>query len=508
MTEQKRLRFKNITKKFPGVLALDNVSIDIEEGEILSIVGENGAGKSTLMKVLSGTFPSASYSGDIEIDGEYVTIDNARDAEAAGIAMIYQELNIQLDMTIAENVMLGRWPKKKNGTIDWKTLKSIARETLAQLKLDIDVDLPMRSINASLQQLVCIARALVQNPRIFVLDEPTAALTLSEAENLMEVIRDLKSKGISCFYISHKLDEVFDISDRVVVMRNGQKISEYVRKDFVSSKIIEDMIGRKVDQFYPSTQKTFSEEMFEIKDFVVPHPYAPHKNMIDGVSFSVRKGEILGLVGLVGSGRSELLKAVYGAIPKSNGDVLIEGKTCTIKQPKDAIAQGLYMVSEDRKTDGYVHSMSIRQNLTLSVFNKISNKFSFINKKKESELINKYKNYLSIKTPSMEANILTLSGGNQQKVLISRALATDMKVLFLDEPTRGIDVGAKAEIYKLINELAEQGLAIVVVSSEMPELISICDRFVVLNNGVTNGDIMKEEATELSLMNACCSFDD
>jgi len=505
--DSKRLQFRNISKSFPGVLALDDVSVDLERGEVLSIIGENGAGKSTLVKILSGSYPYGTYTGEVEIGGEPRQFHNARDAELAGVAMIYQELNIQLNMSIAENVMLGRWPKRRNGFVDWKTMKKIATETLERLKLDIDVDLPMRRINASLQQLVCIARALVQEPTIFVLDEPTAALTLEETENLMEVIRSLKADGISCIYISHKLDEVFDISDRVVIMRNGKKVSEYPRAEINPSRVIEDMIGRKVDKFYPGSHETAADVCFEVKNFVVPHPYAPHKNMIDGVDFTVRQGEILGLVGLVGSGRSELLKAIYGAMPKTSGDVFIDGKQIEISQPRDAIAEGVYMVSEDRKADGYVPSMSIRQNMTLSVFSRIS-RLSFISRRREDDIINQFKNYLSIKTPSLEANILTLSGGNQQKVLISRALATEMKVLFLDEPTRGIDVGAKAEVYKLISQLSERGIAIVVVSSEMPELISICDRFVVLSNGVINNEMSREEATEHRLMNAACSFDE
>lgn len=495
-----RLRVRGITKVFPGVKALDDVSIELQKGEILSLVGENGAGKSTLMKILSGTYPYGTYSGTVEVDGKEVKIHDAQGAESNGIGMIPQELNIQLDMTVAENIMLGHWPKS-SGLINWRKLKEKAREALRTLDTDIDVDIDMRSLNASMQQLVCIARALVQNPRILILDEPTAALTLEETDKLMRVIFKLRDSGISCIYISHKLDEVFEISDRVIAMRNGKVVSEYAKKDIDPSKIIADMIGREMSEFYPETESNFGEELLRVENIVVPHPFSPNKNIIDGVSFSVRQGEILGLAGLVGSGRSELLRAIYGAMTKTRGEIYIEGKKCRCNDPSEAIKNGLFMVSEDRKHDGYAGNMTIRENITLSILDKIS-KRSFIQRKKEDEIVDRFFNDLNIKAPSPETNIMNLSGGNQQKVIISRALATDMKVLFLDEPTRGIDVGAKAEIYKIINELAAKGLAIVVISSEMPELISICDRFVALKDGHIVREFAKSEVNEQILMEA------
>jgi len=496
---KRRLCVKEITKVFPGVVALDRVSMELFEGEILSLVGENGAGKSTLMKVLSGTYPYGSYEGQVMIDDEVVTIHNAQGAQRCGIGMIPQELNIQLDMTAAENIMLGHWPKQKNSLIDWKQLKEAAKTALAELNVDIDVNVQMRSLNASMQQLVCIARALVQKPSILILDEPTAALTLEETENLMKIIHKLKANGISCIYISHKLDEVFEISDRVIVMRNGCVVSDYQKQEIKPNQIIADMIGRTVETFYSQTDKAFSEEAFRVDKIVVPHPYAPNKNIIDGVSFQVRKGEILGLAGLVGSGRSELLRAIYGALPKTSGDIYIDGKKCINQDPREAIQNGIFMVSEDRKFDGYVGSLKIRENMTLSILKKIS-KYSFIKNNSEKEIVKKYFDYLKIKAPSAETSIMSLSGGNQQKVILSRALATNAKVLFLDEPTRGIDVGAKAEIYKIINELAESGLSIIVISSEMPELILLCDRFVVLRNGGIAGEFLKCEVNEQVLL--------
>lgn len=453
------------------------------------------------MKILSGTYHHDSYSGEIIVDGKTVYLRNAQDSEREGIAMIYQELNIQLDMTVEENVMLGCWNKHKTGLIDWEKIRQEAKRALQMLNLDLDTSLKMRSLNASLQQLVCIARALVRNPSILILDEPTAALTQEETAALLKIIRKLKEDGISCIYISHKLDEVFDISDRVVVMRNGCVVSEYCRADIDPDRIIRDMIGREVGQLYPECTRQFGEEMLRVENLTVPHPYATGKNMIDDVCFSVRKGEILGLAGLVGSGRSELLRALYGALPKSDGEVYVDGKKVNVGQPRDAIANGMFMVTEDRKSDGIVGGMSIRHNMTLSILGKIS-KASFINRKHEQEITSKFFKYLAIKAPSLDTNILTLSGGNQQKVILSRALATDMKVLFLDEPTRGIDVGAKREIYKIINELAEQGLSIVVISSEMPELMSICDRFVVLSNGKLVAELQKDEVSETKLLHA------
>lgn len=497
-----RLNIKDVTKVFPGVIALNHVSMKLEEGEVLSLVGENGAGKSTLMKILSGTYPYGSYSGKIEVDGKSVRIMNALQAEKYGIAMIPQELNVQLDMTAAENILLGHWLKKRSGLVDWRALKEEAQKAMQRLHVKLNVEVKMRSLNASMQQLVCIARALIQKPHILILDEPTAALTLEETAELMKIIHGLKQEGISCIYISHKLDEVFRISDRVIVMRNGGVVSEYKKNEINPSRIISDMIGREMENASNQTKnRAFGPEVFRAENIVVPHPFAPNKNIIDGVSFSVKQGEILGLAGLVGSGRSELLRAIYGVLPKTKGEIWVGGKKCLNMTPREAIKNGLFMVSEDRKHDGYVEEMSIRENMTLSILGKIS-AHSFVNKRKEKDIVEKYFEYLKIKAPDMETKIRNLSGGNQQKVIIARALATDMKVLFLDEPTRGIDVGTKAEIYKIIWELAEQGLSIVVISSEMPELIKLCDRFIVLRNGKIAGEFMKNEVEEQTLMEA------
>lgn len=489
------LQVNNITKRFPGVLALDNVSLSLFEGEILSICGENGAGKSTLMKILSGEYEYKSYSGDIILDGHRIKIHSNADAEKYGIAMIYQEISVELDLSVAENIMLGMLPKKKTGLIDWKKARKTAAEAIKRLQVQIDVNTKIRELNASYQQLVCIARALVRNPKILILDEPTAALTESETEHLMNVLNDLKYSGISCVYISHKLDEVFRISDRIVCMRDGCLISTYEKKEIDPNKVIEDIVGRKIDEVYPSMKgRVIGDEVLKIENFTVPHP-SGSKNIVNNISFSVRKGEVLGLVGLVGSGRSELLRAVYGALPKKTGDVFIDGKKCFISTPTEAIENGIGFLTEERKKDGVVGTMNIGENMTLSILKKIS-KRGFIKHKSEHENILKYFTALKIKAFSKKENILHLSGGNQQKVVLAKSLMTDMKVLFLDEPTRGVDIGAKAEIYRIIEDLSRKGLSIVMISSEHPELIAMCDRFVIIGNGNKIGEVMSGDIDE------------
>lgn len=500
MNTQYILEMRGITKRFPGALALNNVSIGLEHGEILSLCGENGAGKSTLMKVLAGDYEHGSYDGSIFIDSKPQRLVSTAAAERAGIAMIYQEINVELDLSVAENIMLGIMPKTALGLIDWKKTREIAAQTLAKLKVELDVNTIMRDLNASVQQLVCIARALVRKPKILILDEPTAALTETETENLMLILSDLKQIGISCIYISHKLDEVFRISDRIIVMRDGQVVSTYLRTLFSPDSIIEDMIGRHMDSMYPAMEGRFlGENVLEVKNFRVAHPSSCEKDIIRDVSFYVRKGEVLGLGGVVGSGRSELLRAVFGALPKVHGEVLVDGKPVSITSPREAIRCGLGLLTEERKKDGIVSSMNIGENMTLSILKKISS-YTILNKKAEQACIDSYFESLRIKAPSKMTNIMSLSGGNQQKVILAKSLLTDMKVLFLDEPTRGIDVGAKSEIYKIIESLASKGLSIVMISSEYPELLAMCDRFVVIGNGHVIGELSKAEASEAQLI--------
>ncbi len=494
------LSVQNVTKRFTGTIALKDVSIHLYENEILAILGENGAGKSTLMKILSGRYPCNEYEGTIICDGKECKFYSTSDAEAAGIAMIYQELNLELDLTVAENIMLGNLPKNRFGFVDWKKTEEIAKEALAKLNADIDVNVTVRSLSPSMQQLVCIARALVRNPKILILDEPTSVLTEKETRNLLSILRELRDQGLSCIYISHKLDEVFELCDRIIVLRDGHYINTYHKKDgYNSGKIIEDMIGRKLEVMYPTVEKEIGDEVLRVENFKVSHPYSFGKNIIEDVSFSLRKGEILGLAGLVGSGRSELLNAIFGVIPKVSGKVFLEGREIDIRNPWDAIRFGIGLLTEDRKKNGFVGTMSIKHNMTLTVLKAIK-RLLFVDFRKENALARRYFDALSVKAPDMDTLITSLSGGNQQKVILAKWLMTDLKVIFLDEPTRGIDVGTKAEIYKLIGEMAKKGISIVMISSELPELIAMCDRIIVLGRGRVQGELPRGEATEVRVL--------
>jgi ABC-type sugar transport system, ATPase component len=502
------LEMQEITKRFTGVTALDKVGIGLKENETLAVLGGNGAGKSTLMRVLNGSFSfDSSCSGKIILNGNEQKFSSCRDAENVGIVMIYQEINLQLDLSAAENIFMGIFPRTKFGSISWKKAKIEAREILDSLNVQIDVTIPVRNFGASIQQLICIARALVRKPKVLILDEPTSCLTESETKHLMETIRKLKANGISSIYISHKLDEVMDIADRVVILRDGRNVSSYEKQQYDSQKIVEDMIGRTIENMYPKVEKVLHHEVLRVSDFTVSHPYATKKNIVEGVSFSVRKGEILGLAGLVGSGRSELLKAIFGATPKKKGKVYIEGKEVAINDPADALKNGIGLLTEDRKLDGLVTTMTIKENMTLASLKLISI-MSVIRRKFENQLAEKYFKVLSIKARNMNDSIISLSGGNQQKVILSKLLMSNPKILFMDEPTRGIDIGAKNDIYKIIADLAAQGMSIVIISSELPELLEICDKYLLLSKGIVKMEMSKEEATHHKVLHLISGFDD
>jgi len=484
---------------------LNNVSIDLRKGEIIAIVGENGAGKSTLMKILAGDYSHGTYNGEISIGGKHVQLFTPRHAEKVGIAMIYQHIHVELDLTVAENICLGMLPRNAIGLVDWNRTKAIAREALNRLKLDINPATIMSNLNTSMQQLVCIARALVRNPKVLLLDEPTSALTESETRNLLDILKELKRTGISCIYISHKLKEVFEIFDRIFVLRDALNISCYTKDELDSRRIIEDMIGRRIDAMYPSMEgREIGEEVLRVEHLKVSHPVSPNKNIIEDVSFSLRRGEVIGLAGLVGSGRSELLRAIFGALPKRGGKVYLDGRECDIRSTRAAIHHHVGFLTEDRKNDGVIGTMNIKENMTLSILRQIA-AGPFISKQKEEKKAAWYFDLLKIKAPSINTDITSLSGGNQQKVVLAKSLLTDMKVLFLDEPTVGIDVGTKAEIYKIIKNLAEGGLSIVMVSSEYPELIAMCDRFIVIANGHVVGEVQKSEVSEATLIRLASS---
>ena len=496
------LTVKNIIKRFSGTVALKGVDMELYPNEILALVGENGAGKSTLMKILSGIYPYGSYEGELLLGGKVCKFQSPADSEDAGIAMIYQELNLELDLSVGENILLGRYPRSALGFIDWKKVHREARTALDMLGVDIDTKVTVRNLNPSMQQLVSIARALYRNPSILILDEPTSVLTEKEANNLMDILRGLKDKGISCIYISHKLDEIFALCDRTVVFRDGEKISEYTKAaGYDSSKVIEDMIGRHLDAMYPVRKANIGEEVLRVEHFRVAHPFAYGKSIIEDASFSLHKGEILGLSGLVGAGRSELVSAIFGALPRQAGKLYLEGKEVTINSPIEAIQHGLGFLSEDRKKNGFIWTMSIRENMTLVCLRDLV-KGLFVDKREENRRAQEYFEKLSVKAPSLDTQITNLSGGNQQKVILAKWLMSNIKILMLDEPTRGIDVGTKSEIYKLMQELTDMGISIILISSEMPELLAMCDRLVVLGKGVVQCEMLRGEANEVNLMRA------
>lgn len=499
-TKAPLLEMKNITKEFPGVKALDGVTVDLFAGECHALVGENGAGKSTLMKVLSGVYPAGSYGGEIVVEGEIKQFKSVRDAENAGIAIIFQELSLIKELTVAENIFLGREPSRF-GVINWTELYQKAGKLLKDLNLPINPKTPVGNLGIGSQQLVEIAKALSQNAKILVLDEPTAALTESEVETLFDILRALKARGVGMIYISHKLGEVFAMSERVTVLRDGRTVGTSDVKDLTVAQVIAQMVGREVGDIFPTSRHEFGETALEIKNLTA-YEAETNNRLVDNVSFTVRRGEVLGISGLMGAGRSELLMAIFGAhLGKNSGEIYVEGKQVSISTPAEAIASGIGFVTEDRKRFGLILDQTILDNMTLAGLKKISGAF-LTNRSREGIAAKKSMRDLRVKANSPLTVTGTLSGGNQQKVVLGKWLLTNPKVLFLDEPTRGIDVGAKQEIYSNINELAKQGLAIVMVSSELPEIIGLSDRILVLHEGKLTGEFTRAEATPERVMAA------
>ncbi len=495
------LEMREITKEFPGVKALDGVNLDLLEGEFHSLVGENGAGKSTLMKVLSGVYPAGTYGGEIYVNGELKQFHNIREAENAGIAIIFQELSLVKELTVAENIFLGKEPARF-GIINWSEVYQKAGQLLRDLNLPLNPRTKVGTLGIGQQQLVEIAKALSQKANILVLDEPTAALTESEVETLFEILRKLKARGVGMIYISHKLDEVFAMSDRISVLRDGKTIATKSVQELNKNKVIALMVGREVGDIFPKTTHEFGETVMEIKHLTAFDPENTTRKTVDDVSFSVHKGEVLGIAGLMGAGRSELLMAIFGAwFGKISGEIYVGGKKVTISSPSEAIAHGVGFVTEDRKRFGLVLEQTILDNMTLAGLKKISGAF-LTNRSRETVAADEYMSSLKVKANSSLTVAGTLSGGNQQKVVLGKWLLTNPKVLFLDEPTRGIDVGAKQEIYAVINKLAQTGLAIVMVSSELPEVLGLSDRVLVLHEGRLTGEFTRNQATPEKVMAA------
>jgi len=498
MSEKIICSISHICKEFPGVKALDDVNFDVREGEIHAIVGENGAGKSTLMNILSGVYKPTS--GKIIFDGKEVSPNAPVEASALGIAMIHQELSLSHTLSVAENIFQARQPKGKLGLIDKKKLLADSRVLLDEVGLkDMDPRTLVRNINVSQQQQVEIAKALSQNARFLIMDEPTSALTPNETKVLFEIMAKLKAKGITMLYISHKLDEIMSISDRITVLRDGKYIDTLVTAETKISEMISLMVGREYSGGY--TRAHYMDDA----DYAKAKPIMEVKNLsvrgkVDNVSFTLYEGEVLGLAGLVGAGRSEVLQAVFGADPRMSGQVFVNGKELTKQNTSEAIANGLGLVPEGRKTQGLYLKFSVGDNMTIVWLNSLLKSLGIINNKKENEIAQSYREKLRVKTPSLEQGIVNLSGGNQQKTIIARWLMNEPKILFLDEPTQGIDVGAKNEIYEIIDQLASSGVSVVMVSSEMTENISLCDRIVVLYEGKITGTIRHADANEKSVM--------
>ncbi len=495
------LEMRNIVKDFPGVRALDGVSFTLEGGEFHSLVGENGAGKSTLMKVLSGVYPEGTFEGEILVDNSVRHFRGIRDSEGAGIAIIFQELSLVKELTVGENIFLGKEPSKF-GVINWSGLYHKASNLLRDLRLPIDPRVKVGSLGIGQQQLVEIAKALSQEAKILVLDEPTAALTESEVKTLFGILKDLLTRGVGMIYISHKLDEVFEMSDRITVLRDGKTVSTHVASEIDKNGVIAAMVGREVGDIFPKPDHVLGDVALSIRNLTAYSPDIPDKKLVDGVSFSVRKGEVLGIAGLMGAGRTELLMSIFGAWQgRLSREIEIDGKPSSIDSPGDAIAKGVGFVTEDRKRFGLILEQTILDNMTLAGLRAISGRF-ITNRTRETMAAKGPMASLHIKANSPLTVTGTLSGGNQQKVVLGKWLLTNPKVLFLDEPTRGIDVGAKQEIYAEINKLAKAGLAIVLVSSELPEVLGLSDRVIVLHEGRMTGEFTRRDATPEKVMAA------
>ena len=499
------LEMNQITKEFFGVKALNDVNLKVRKGEIMAICGENGAGKSTLMNVLSGVYPYGDYTGDIVYNGEVCKFRNIKDSEEKGIVIIHQELALSPYLSIAENVFLGN-ERQTKGVIDWVKTRAEAQALLERVGLgDENVNVPVNTLGVGKQQLIEIAKALGKKCELLILDEPTAALNDRESAQLLELMLQLKAEGITCIIISHKLNEISYVADSITIIRDGHTI-ETMHKgvdDFSEERIIKGMVGRELTNRYPKREGVeIGDTIFELKDWNVYHPDDSTRQMLKDVNIQVKAGEVVGLAGLMGAGRTELAMSVFGRSygQKISGTVKINGKEVNLKNVKAAIDNKLAYVSEDRKTYGLVLIDSIKFNMTLSALKNFFSKRGVVDQNKEDIKAQEYRERINVKTTSVEQAVGSLSGGNQQKVVLAKWMLTEPDVLILDEPTRGIDVGAKYEIYCVINEMAKAGKAVIIISSEMPEIIGTCDRTYVINEGEIAGELVGDEITQEAIM--------
>jgi len=482
---------RHISKQYPGVRALDDVSLTVRKGEVHALLGENGAGKSTLMKILAGAQPRDS--GDILINGQPVTIDSPQKAMELGISIIYQEFNLVPYLSAGENIFLGREPRAAlPGFVDFKTLYREAQQVIDRLGVRLDARTPVNRLSVAQQQMVEIAKATSRQAQIIVMDEPSATLTEHELRSLFALIRQLKAEGVSIVYISHRLEEVFEVCDRATILRDGRWIATEDVQDLNRETIIRLMVGRELKEAIPKVSVEPGPPALAVK-------HLNRAGVLHDISFTVRKGEILGIAGLVGAGRTETARALFGADPIDSGTIELFGEPVKIRSPQDAIRHGIGLVTEDRKQQGLVLGMAVRENNTLAHLDALST-LGFIRRREERQVAEKYRADLGIKTPTIEQTVQNLSGGNQQKLVLAKWLFTGSKVLIFDEPTRGIDVGAKSEIYKLMNELAAQGVAIIMISSELPEVLGMSDRILVMHEGRIAGELSRAEATQEKIM--------
>ncbi|MDR7050727.1 D-xylose transport system ATP-binding protein [Duganella sp. 3397] len=497
------LEMKGIAKKFGGVPALDGIDLTLKAGECIGLCGENGAGKSTLMKVLSAVYPHGTWDGQILMDGKPLEAQSIRESEAAGIVIIHQELMLVPELSVTENLFLGNEITLPGGRMDYPAMNQRAEALLKELNLhDVNVVLPVSTYGGGHQQLIEIAKALNKNARVLILDEPSSSLTANEIKVLLDIVRGLKAKGVACVYISHKLDEVEAICDTIVVIRDGKHIATTPMDRMDVNQIIAQMVGREMSQMYPTLERTPGEVVFEARNVTCYDLDRPERKKVDNVSFSLRRGEILGIAGLVGAGRTELVTALFGAYPgRCEAEVWLEGQRIDSRTPLKAIRCGLALVPEDRKHHGIVRDMDVGQNITLSVLGRFA-RFTRIDREAELAVVSEEIARLGLKTASPFLSITSLSGGNQQKAVLSKMLLTKPKVLILDEPTRGVDVGAKFEIYKLMLELAAQGMSIIMVSSELAEVLGVSDRVLVMGEGKLRGDFVNDNLSQETVLAA------
>jgi len=484
------IEMRGINKSFGSNQVLKDAGFVLKDGEVHALMGENGAGKSTLMKILTGVY--TKDAGTIYVDGQEVSYKNPQEAEKAGIVFIYQELNVLFDLTVEENLFMGKEITKKFGICDKKAMREKAQEIMDRMGVKIPVNAVMSDLSVGQQQMVEICKALMVDAKVIIMDEPTAALTQSETEALFEVMNSLREKGVSIVYISHRMEEIFELCDRITILRDGSYIGTEYIKDITMDDVVQMMIGREIGERFPKRDCPIGEEVLRVEGLT-------HEKLFRDVSFSVRAGEVLGVSGLMGAGRTEIMQAIFGNLPVVSGKLFIEGKEVSIKNPRQAIAAGIGFITEDRKTEGLLLEKSIAENIELANLGKVSDN-NVLSKKKGAELVKRGIEEFRIKCFGPEHECGNLSGGNQQKVVLAKWIYTDPKILILDEPTRGVDIGAKKEIYNVINELAAKGVAVIMVSSELPEVLGMSDRIMVVHEGHVTGIIDGEQADQAKVM--------